>query len=356
VSQKQQQQQQPQPNPAAQGAGAAIGAGAMFPSFSNIPLWSSGYVPPELASTQNPLFQTDVALAGTPGANSIAAAPAAQGWGGGVGAGGIMAGGITGALQASGAVKTFQDGKNLSGAEQAALFLPTMGMSPLINPIKKRFGSGKGKAQRERDVARQRSVAAGLFDKDYNLTFSDGVTVNMGLDGGATYTTPSGKELKVAYENDWDNPMTSFVAGALNPLGTIMSQGKGRGITSQLVNAVVANSKTPDEAYNRVREIYSKAGLDFNSSMSILQQMHKEGKLDDSRALADQVSLDMTFNNPNKTKAVNIPYGQDRPLSQGVGAATPQTGTSAKPMPTQPAQPQVQAPTPSQQMRRPYGA
>lgn len=91
------------------------------------------------------------------GGNALApiseAAPAPMG---GVGLGGIAAGGYTGYQQAKG-VQAAAQGKNLSTQQQAALALPTFGTSFLVNPVRSLWDKNAWQTEGKRIAAAKKS-------------------------------------------------------------------------------------------------------------------------------------------------------------------------------------------------------
>jgi hypothetical protein len=181
-------------------------------------------------------------------------------------------------------------GERISGSAQVATALPTAGASFLYNPLFGQggvFGSGKDKAQVNRDQIRKQLQQNGIVGSDWNLKFQDGSTWNLGADGGAKFVGADGKTQFSYYNHDATNPLTEQARNALLPLTDLITGGDSV-LTSQF-NAYFSNAVTngvtdPKAMMARVKELYQKFGLTKEQATQALQGLAQAGKIDSQRA------------------------------------------------------------------------
>ena len=198
---------------------------------------------------------------------------------------GIAAGGAVGAAQAAG-IKDVVSGDKLSPAEQAALFLPTAGMSVLANPVREMFDSGKDPDQHYRDTLRDKIVELGGVPggDDWNLTNVDGAKFDIGKDGGDPQ-----------YNIDHSREGVGDIIGLANGLAAFIADGDEKGtsdIAGYLVNAAMSSGDpkanllkyaadmglTHDQIYGRINELANgETGGRFDAYKNGLDQLFGVG-------------------------------------------------------------------------------
>lgn len=181
--------------------------------------------------------------------------------------------------------KTTQD----SAIKTAALTNPVTAWAvPIADRLGISFGSnGKSKSQQMRDQVRDNLVDNGVIKggNDYNLTFSDGSTFDIGKDGGARLRNGSGQERQYS-DVDFSDGRAGATVGALNPLASIVTAGD-KNLTSDfagLYTNAVLNGANNDASINaRIRELYAKHGItNAADANKILNQLASDKKIDSS--------------------------------------------------------------------------
>jgi hypothetical protein len=150
-------------------------------------------------------------------------------------------------------------------------------------------GSGKHQDQKLRDsIIRDRMVESGFLTDDY--MYGD---YNMGLDGG--HRTRDNMRVN---EINFDNPNAGENVNKLDALGALFGtefqqNDKMKGMTtSMLYNALNADGEiTNDE----IMGAYTKAGLDHGSAFEAINELHRNGIIDEDTARAYQGGLNKTF-------------------------------------------------------------
>lgn len=206
---------------------------------------------------------------------------------GGLTAAGYAAGAYTGGQQISGAMKTFDSDKKLSGTEQVALATMTGGASFLVNPAKKLFG-GKGI---QKEGKRRESSLGSLADMgiDTELTFGDrGFRNSSAAIGGQDKPL---RDYEVDYTNDLD-----YVAGMAGINLSRLTHGKSDKATDQAGNylgnkflsGVGFGKDLTQENFNKTMEgaraDYSKAGIQNKDDyLTLANKAFADGRMDDSQ-------------------------------------------------------------------------
>jgi len=174
------------------------------------------------------------------------------------------------------------EGKDLDLQQQAALALPTFGLSFLSNE----FGSGKDKDQLARDAVRRRMKETGFLgpdEGDYNLTRLDGSTYDIGIDGSSR-----------PFNVDFSQAGVGDVVGALNPLAAIMTGGDKK-LTSDYAGYFTNALGNTADPYAEARAQYEKAGLDHSSAYGNVWNLFNAGKLDAATRDAYLNGVDQVF-------------------------------------------------------------
>lgn len=249
AQQAQQPQQQGQPTigssalPIMAGVGASKlmggGAAAMAPAATTAATASSPWSLSGIGSTGNYLLPA----AGAVGALDLISNDRR-------GARGIVQGGLSGAAIGS--------NWGLPGAIAGGAIGAGVG-------IAKTLEGGKSKDQQGRDKSRASLQQLGLYDKDFNLTLSDGTKVNMGLDGSVTN-----------YNVDFNKEGIGDVVALVNPLAFLIAQGdqkRANDLAGELTNAIYASKDPRAEA----KRLYEQLGASVEQLNTGIDQL----KVDD---------------------------------------------------------------------------
>lgn len=197
-------------------------------------------------------------------------------------AAGIAAGAYTGYQQIKGVENALRN-KPMDFQQQAALALPTFGASFLYNPVRKFFGSGKGKEQVARDSYRSSMRDSGLIDKDYLWTDTTGKKFDFGLDGK-----------KQNYNVDFSRPGVSDVVAGANPLAMILTGQGGKlrsDLAGQITNAVMGSG----DANANLNKIYADAGFNHDSAYGRIHEMQQKGLISQEDGDQAKNALDKQF-------------------------------------------------------------
>lgn len=194
-------------------------------------------------------------------------------------------------------------GNDLSGGQQAALALPTMGASFAYNPIKNAFGGGVSQESKDRSSIR------GTMDQ-------------MGLNGEQY----KGQD----YNVDPNAQGVGAIIGGLNPLGEIIAYRTTGGdnpeeqqrmreqATGYMVNGVTGSGAKQNAG--GLRQYYEQAGLNRDSASQLVNQMLQEGVIDQDRANAYLASIDRLFSTPTQQGSTrNLTASADSPFAGATG-------------------------------------
>lgn len=326
--------------PAAASAAAPAAASAAAP-------FALGAAP---AAGAVPAAPTLVSATATP---TAAAAPGMFAPGGAaLQAAGVAAGAYTGYQQFKGAENALK-GKDLDFQQQAALALPTFGLSFAANPINKFFGSTKGDAQQKRDALREQWKAQGLIDEQYNIYNVDGSPFNVGLDGGGKINGD-----QRPYDVNLDDPTAVSLIPMADVLAALTGAAGDKKLTSHGAGYIVNAAMASGDPMQNLMSYFQKAGLDHDKAYGMIHEMSlgggKDGKPLLSKELADSYKNSLDFANkrgayanganpqpsapvvqaPSPQVAAPAPAAAPRPSPQGaappVNVAAPQ---AAKPKP-----------------------
>lgn len=191
------------------------------------------------------------------------------------------AGAYTGYQQLKG-VGDVAENKPMSLQEQAALALPTFGLSLAYNPVRKYFGSTKGKDQLARDEVRGEAQKSGWLDSNFQAPINDNLTLDLGKDGGFQYTNKAG-ESRPVYNVDTSDPNSAQAVGWIQPLAAVLAKGDEKltsDFTAELLNEITKDgTDSLDEIRKRVVQTYNH----FQLKPSIVASAVTAMKLDPNR-------------------------------------------------------------------------
>jgi hypothetical protein len=209
------------------------------------------------------------------------------------------------------------DGKDMDMQQQAALGLPTMGLSFAYNPLKKLMGGGKSEAQMSRDSLRQVGQDMGVIGQDYNVNLAGGGQYNVGMDGNAMLQNQGTENLlnpqdanvqaraqggeRYAYETDPTRKDTGDLIGLMDPLAEIWAQkaSGGNAETQDRLRAQGAgygvNAAQAGGGADSIKGFYEAAGLDRDKAYGMILQMGKDGVIDDGRRDSYLASIDRLY-------------------------------------------------------------
>ena len=254
---------------------------------------------------------------------------AAPGWLGAGGplatAGGVAAGAATGYEQFKGA-QNFLKGDDLSFTEQAALALPTFGMSFLANPITKMFGSSKGKEQLSRDEVRKMLKERGIIDEEYRIQNADGSTFDIGKDGG-----------EPLYNLDLTDGNKLAMIPAADALTAILTGGNKK-LTSDFAGYFVNAATSSGDPTQNLMSYFQKLGLDHDTAygqIHLMSQPQKDGDGNESKPLLDKETADAYKNSLDQFFGVGAYAGGNKPAGGGGPAPAPSVA-APKPAPVAP--------------------
>ena len=200
------------------------------------------------------------------------------------------------------------NGEDLDLQQQAALALPTFGLSFLSNE----FGSGKDKDQLARDAVRAQMKETGfLGPDDYNITLPDGTVFDIGKDGD-----------NKLYNVDFSQAGVDGVVRAVDPLAAIMTGGDAklsRDYAGYFTNASMGGA----DPLANARALYEKAGLDHSSAYGNVWNLYNAGKLDAARRDGYLDSLDQAFGVGAYAKTGPQAFDANKPGSGGIVPAVP---------------------------------
>lgn len=211
-------------------------------------------------------------------------------------------------------------GKKLSPGAQAALAIPTMGLSFLANPINKAFGSGKSGERQARDGVRSWLREHGILDADYNMQvgggdyhFADGSRQEYQVGYGDEGFVNEGKFRPEGVSGDeLDDLVTKFIndagygntVGALNPLVGAFLQ-DDRGLATDYVGYLTNAAHSGGDYKSGLKDIFqdferlNPAGNSFHSYL--YQQALNNPLLDEQERRSQLAGLDLLYGieNPN---------------------------------------------------------
>jgi len=197
-------------------------------------------------------------------------------------AGAIAAGGATGYEQLKG-LQDFTKGKDLPILEQAALALPTFGMSFLANPIEDALGIGHG--QNYYDGLNRSTTLNNLTKGSGLLSFNnpDGTTYNLSANDYRKNPT--------TYNYDQSSPTMAQDIGAANPLAYLLGSGTDGKAYTDLAGAL-ANAHKSGVSTDT---LYNNFGLNHDKAYGQVILDQAAGKLTQQQADEMKNGLDQSF-------------------------------------------------------------
>lgn len=120
--------------------------------------------------------------------------------------------------------------------------------------VAKTLEGGKSKDQQGRDKNRKSLQELGLYDKDFNITLSDGTKVNMGGDGSIKN-----------YNVDFNKQGIGDVVALVNPLAFLVANGdqkRANDLAGELTNAIYSSKDPRAEA----KRIYESLGVTLSAA------------------------------------------------------------------------------------------
>lgn len=142
------------------------------------------------------------------------------------------------------------------------------------------LGGGKHQDQRGRDQFRKEMKDRGMLSDGYNLNLADGNKYDIGLDG-------SHKN----YNVDFSREGIGDVVGSVNPLAYIIANGDKKKATDLAGYYTNAASSSGDSNANALN-FYKQAGIDRNTAWQSVDQMVKDGKIDQGTGDAFKAGID----------------------------------------------------------------
>lgn len=233
-------------------------------------------------------MMADGTIVGGSGNGLLATAPGSMG-AGFLPAAGVAAGALTGGLQAKGLYDAAK-GDSMNFASQAALALPTFGLSFAYNPIKKMFGSKKAGERKARQAGRNNAEDAGLIeDGKYSLADGSGFDI-------AEFRKNTGKQ---AFDIDWaaNDPERDVKVGAVNSLAAALA-GKDQKLRSDLAGELYNAYGSSGDFWNNIKTAADKKG-GANAWAGALQ--NNKGLKDTDRAVF-MSGLDSIYNVDSRNK------------------------------------------------------
>ena len=202
---------------------------------------------------------------------------------------GIAAGGYTGYQQFKGAENVLK-GKDLDFQQQAALALPTFGLSFLANPIKDFFGTGKDKAQQRRDALREQWKEMGLIDEQYNIYNADGTPFNVGLDGGAMLEGGAYDGKRHYYDVNLDDPNQVALIPIADVLAALTGAAGDKKLTSDAAGYFVNAAMASGDPQQNMLSYFQKLGLDHDKAYGMIHMMAQPGPNGEKPILSNELA------------------------------------------------------------------
>ena len=300
------------------GAAASQSVPGMVPSWSasSGQLYpSSGYPLTESMMTESGAGSQMTPMTGSIATASDGAAVGGSGWLGATGASpylagaGYAAGAATGYEQGMGAYHAVKN-EPMSLTEQAALALPTFGLSFAYNPLRKMFGSRKGQEQLDRDAVRKMLKEKGFIDNDYNIDLPNGQKFNIGKDGGEPW-----------YNVDFSQPGIGGLVAAVQPLAAFITGGNKK-LTNDFAGYLTNAAHSGGDPMDNVMAMYQKTGMGHDQIYGAIHLMSQPGPHGEKPVL-DQATADAYKNGLDQLYGVGAYEGQGPKFGTPPVSATP---------------------------------
>lgn len=141
---------------------------------------------------------------------------------------------------------------------------------------------GKDGDQLLRDQVRKVMQAQGGIDEAFNLSLADGSKFNIGLDGGGTIKTKSGKDIN-PYNIDAENPYAHQATLWAMPLAALLTGGDGKlkdDFSGYITNAAMSNANTLEGVRANILNFMASHKIDFATAKQGLDAQLAAGKID----------------------------------------------------------------------------
>ncbi|MBM3464882.1 MAG: hypothetical protein FJX76_22520 [Armatimonadetes bacterium] len=185
----------------------------------------------------------------------------------------------------SGLPKLFDPKQELSFTEEAALALPTFGLSFLADPIKKLFGGGKGEEQQQRDQIRAGLQQAGFADQDFKIKLADGSTFDIGSEN---VKDAAGNTTGKIYTLPWDKEITPRTVGLAQVLSAAVVGEKDfytESATMMFANAAMSNAGDDfTKVTANIRTMAKNLGLTQANVEARIKELFRSGQIDADKA------------------------------------------------------------------------
>ena len=198
----------------------------------------------------------------------------------------------------------------MSLTEQAALALPTFGLSFAYNPLRKMFGSRKGQEQLDRDAVRKMLKEKGFIDNDYNIDLPNGQKFNIGKDGGEPW-----------YNVDFSQPGIGGLVAAVQPLAAFITGGNKK-LTNDFAGYLTNAAHSGGDPMENVMAMYQKTGMGHDQIYGAIHLMSQPGPHGEKPVL-DQATADAYKNGLDQLYGVGAYEGQGPKFGTPPASATP---------------------------------
>lgn len=254
---------------------------------------------------------------------------------------GVAAGAGVGALQGQGLYNAVR-GRDMNFGQEAALALPTMGASFLVDPARKLFGSKREGERLARRAGRERFQDVGLMNTDsksrYNL--ADGSQYDISTD-------PRGR----AYEVDLDSlndPINAERVGYTNALANALIGGKNpkdNRLRVQMGGELFNSYNSNNQFDANIRSAYDRVG-GRNAVYEQVAERWKKGQLSADERDANFAAIDKLYGIKNESGAkwedsANLSDKDKQRNAQEISAARNAQSSAPAQKPTQTANAQV---------------
>lgn len=248
--------------------------------------------------------------------------------------GGLVAGAGTGYLQGQGLYNAVR-GRDMNIGQEAALALPTMGASFLVDPVRSLFGSKKEGERIARKQGRLGFQNAGLMNQDSRSRYN--------LADGSQYDISTRPDKK-AYNVDWsgDNANRDEQVGLTNVLANALVGG-GSKLRSDMSGELYNSYNSNGNFDANIKSAYDRAG-GRDAVYGQVAERWKQGQLTAGERDANFAAIDKLYGIKNETgarweDAANLSdKDKQRNASQLASSVQPAQSSQAttKPLPQKP--------------------
>jgi hypothetical protein len=235
-----------------------------------------------------PYQQDGMQQPGLPVAGLFANALPSSGLGASVAGALPYAAAVGGGIKVGRDLKKYADGGELSKVSQAALALPTGGLSLFAN----RLNRGKNKDQKGRDVIRKSLQEGGVIDDKFNLSLADGSMYDIGQDGSTK-----------GYNVDFSKEGIGDVVGMVQGLASVLTRGGSEKAKDDLTGYLTNAATSKGDAKENLKTFVSKAGFDQGLLNDYISAMERVGTVDSDKAAAYRNGVNSLFAAPPPAKS-----------------------------------------------------